>query len=62
MRDILWRGGQAMTAIRVVLVDDQQLFRKGVRALLEEEGEFEIVGEKRMTVKERVFVCPVSIE
>jgi len=34
-----------MSAIRVVLVDDQQLFRKGVRALLEEEGGFEIVGE-----------------
>jgi beta-glucosidase len=25
-------------------------------------GEFEIVGEKSMAVKERVFVCPVSIE
>jgi len=25
-------------------------------------GEFEIVGEKRMAVKERLFVCPVSIE
>lgn len=34
-----------MSPIRVVLVDDQQLFRKGVRALLEEEGGFEIVGE-----------------
>ncbi|MEO6196801.1 MAG: response regulator transcription factor [Dehalococcoidia bacterium] len=34
-----------MSAIRVVLVDDQQLFRKGVRALLEEDGGFEVVGE-----------------
>jgi len=25
-------------------------------------GEFEIVGEKKMAVKDRVFVCPVSIE
>jgi DNA-binding NarL/FixJ family response regulator len=34
-----------MTAIRIVLVDDQQLFRKGVRALLEAEDGFEVVGE-----------------
>ncbi len=34
-----------MSAIRVVLVDDQQLFRKGVRALLEDEDGFEVVGE-----------------
>ena len=34
-----------MSVIRVVLVDDQQLFRKGVRALLEEDGGFEVVGE-----------------
>lgn len=34
-----------MSKIRIVLVDDQQLFRKGVRALLEEHGDFEIVGE-----------------
>jgi len=34
-----------MSAIRVVLVDDQQLFRRGVRALLEEAGGFEVVGE-----------------
>ncbi len=34
-----------MSTIRVVLVDDQQLFRKGVRALLEEEDGFEVVGE-----------------
>jgi len=25
-------------------------------------SEFEITGEKKMTVKERLFVCPVSIE
>jgi len=25
-------------------------------------GEFEITGEKKMEVKERVFVCPVSVE
>ncbi|MDO8616380.1 MAG: response regulator transcription factor [Dehalococcoidia bacterium] len=34
-----------MSAVRVVLVDDQQLFRKGVRALLEDEDGFEVVGE-----------------
>jgi hypothetical protein len=26
------------------------------------QGEFEIVGEKKMPVKERVFVCPVAIK
>jgi two-component system nitrate/nitrite response regulator NarL len=31
--------------IRVLLVDDQILFRKGMRALLEEESDFEVVGE-----------------
>lgn len=36
-----------MSAIRVVLVDDQDLFRKGVRALLEDEGGFEVVGEAK---------------
>ncbi len=34
-----------MTKIRVVLVDDQVLFRKGVRALLEEQPDFDILGE-----------------
>ncbi|HSP56240.1 MAG TPA: response regulator transcription factor, partial [Dehalococcoidia bacterium] len=31
--------------IRVILVDDQLLFRRGVRALLEEEPGIEVVGE-----------------
>lgn len=31
--------------IRVLLVDDQLLFRKGLRALFDEEAEFEVVGE-----------------
>jgi DNA-binding NarL/FixJ family response regulator len=31
--------------IRVLLVDDQLLFRRGVRALLEEEKDIEVVGE-----------------
>jgi len=34
-----------LSKIRVVLVDDQVLFRKGVRALLAEEPDFEVVGE-----------------
>ncbi len=25
-------------------------------------GEFEIIGDKKMMVKDRVFVCPVSVE
>jgi DNA-binding NarL/FixJ family response regulator len=31
--------------IRMVLVDDQLLFRRGLRALFEEEDDFEVVGE-----------------
>jgi DNA-binding NarL/FixJ family response regulator len=31
--------------IRMILVDDQLLFRRGLRALLEEEKDFEVVGE-----------------
>jgi DNA-binding NarL/FixJ family response regulator len=31
--------------IRLILVDDQLLFRKGLRALFDEEPEFEVVGE-----------------
>src|SRR3990172_1271443 len=43
-------GGTTMTPdnadrIRVILVDDQLLFRRGLRALLDEEDDFEVVGE-----------------
>ena len=34
-----------MDRIRVLLVDDQLLFRKGLRALLEDRPEFEVIGE-----------------
>ena len=34
-----------MTPVRVLLVDDQLLFRKGLRALLEEQEDMEVVGE-----------------
>ena len=34
-----------MTPIKVLLVDDQMLFRKGVRALLDKEEDMEVVGE-----------------
>jgi DNA-binding NarL/FixJ family response regulator len=34
-----------MTPVRILLVDDQLLFRKGLRALLEDEDGFEVVGE-----------------
>jgi len=34
-----------MAPIRILLVDDQLLFRKGLRALLEDEDGFEVVGE-----------------
>ncbi len=34
-----------MTPVRIVLVDDQLLFRKGLRSLLEDEEGMEVVGE-----------------
>jgi len=34
-----------MTPVRILLVDDQLLFRKGLRALLEDQDAFEVVGE-----------------
>ena len=34
-----------MAPVRIVLVDDQVLFRKGLRALLEDEEDMEVVGE-----------------
>lgn len=34
-----------MSAIRVLLVDDHTLFRSGVRALLQRQSDFEVVGE-----------------
>ncbi|HEU4759977.1 MAG TPA: response regulator transcription factor [Dehalococcoidia bacterium] len=34
-----------MSPIRVLLVDDQLLFRKGLRALLEDQQDFQVVGE-----------------
>lgn len=34
-----------MSAIRIVLADDHQIVRQGVKALLENESDFEVVGE-----------------
>ncbi len=34
-----------MTAIRILLVDDQLLFRKGLRALLDTEPDMQVIGE-----------------
>ena len=34
-----------MTPVRILLVDDQLLFRKGLRALLEDQEDMEVVGE-----------------
>lgn len=34
-----------MTPVRILLVDDQLLFRKGLRALIAEEDDMEVVGE-----------------
>ena len=38
-------GGPKMGTIRVVLADDHALVRRGVRAMLEEAGDIEVVGE-----------------
>ena len=35
----------AMTAIRVILVDDQELVRTGFRMILEDQPDIEVVGE-----------------
>ncbi|HEU4965191.1 MAG TPA: response regulator transcription factor [Bacilli bacterium] len=34
-----------MKKIRILLVDDHELFRRGVRSILEEDEEFEVIGE-----------------
>ena len=34
-----------MAPVRILLVDDQLLFRKGLRALIEDEEDMEVVGE-----------------
>ena len=34
-----------MTTIRILLVDDHTLFRSGLKALLQRQSDFEIVGE-----------------
>jgi len=34
-----------MPKIRIVLVDDHQVFRQGVRSVLEAEPDMEVVGE-----------------
>ena len=36
-----------MSAIRVVVVDDHDLFRRGLIEVLEEEEDIEVVGEAR---------------
>src|SRR4051794_41175231 len=41
------KGSRHMTRTRVVLVDDHELFRTGVRHVLMSTGEFEPVGEAR---------------
>jgi DNA-binding NarL/FixJ family response regulator len=39
------RREETMSPVRILLVDDQLLFRKGIRALLEDEDDMEVVGE-----------------
>ena len=39
------RAGSASVPIRVFLLDDHEVVRRGLRDLLEVEGEFEVVGE-----------------
>jgi len=42
------REGQAASPIRVFLLDDHEIVRRGVRQLLEAAGDFEVVGEARL--------------
>jgi two-component system response regulator DevR len=47
-RTLFWVGGLGQTgtmAIRVFLLDDHEVVRRGVRDLLESEGDIEVVGE-----------------
>ncbi|MFR3635239.1 MAG: DNA-binding response regulator, partial [Sutterella sp.] len=34
-----------MQKIRILLVDDHELFRSGIKALLQRQSDFEVVGE-----------------
>src|SRR5512136_2471597 len=38
---------QSQTSIRIVVADDHPLVREGLRTLLSQQGEFEVVGEAR---------------
>lgn len=51
-----------MSAIRVVLADDQPLFLQGVRAALEPESDLEIVGEAESTARVLPLVARTQAE
>ena len=42
---LLERGKVATKVIKILLVDDQRLFRQGLRSLLEQEKDLKVVGE-----------------
>src|SRR3989442_8045376 len=64
-------GPPLMTAIRIVIVDDHQVFRQGLRRVLEAEPDMEVVGEARTgaeavelaaTTKPDVMLLDVRLE
>jgi DNA-binding NarL/FixJ family response regulator len=40
-------GGRAMTEIRIILADDHDIFRKGLREILDKQSDMTVVGEAR---------------
>jgi DNA-binding NarL/FixJ family response regulator len=40
-------GGRAMTEIRIILADDHDIFRKGLREIIDKQSDMTVVGEAR---------------
>jgi len=39
------KGGEGRVAVRILLIDDHRVVRTGLRAVLEAEADFDVVGE-----------------
>lgn len=49
-----------MTSIRVLVVDDQELLRRGLRMILETEGDIEVVGEAEHGMRALALISEVA--
>src|SRR6476659_9945116 len=49
-----------MTMIRVFLLDDHEIVREGLRALLESQGDFEVVGEAATAAEALARIPPLQ--